>query len=200
MLDTKFSVRDMAMGALKGVAYLKGLVNSEMYKYDGNNNFSPTTSGSITALTSIAQGDGVAARTGNSLLVKSVYINFNCINNASATNGTIITSWLIMDTQQVGDTSPAFTDIFTATNVNAILSPESVGRFKILRRDNIVLSPNGVATKQFKIYKRMLHHVRFNGVNSTDIQKGGLYWVVCSNQAVNAPTVTYQFRVAYHDN
>lgn len=197
--DTGRGAYDLATKAIQGVQYIKGLVNSELYKYDVATNFSPSTAGALTNCCAIAQGDGTAARTGNSLLAKSLYIQFNIVNNGSATNGAIVSSWVIMDTQQVGDTSPSFNDIFDGQNVISQLNAATVGRFKILHHKLHYVSPN-TPTKQSKIYLKMQHHIRYNGAAGTDIQKGGIYWVVCSNQGTYVPLVTYNLRLCYHDN
>lgn len=199
ILDNKYSIRDMAKTAMTGVNYLKGLVNSEAFHFDISSNFSPSNTGSITDLCAIAQGDGPNVRTGNSLLFKSIYINFNIINNNSAASGAIIGSWIIMDTQQVADTAPTFASVFNSNNVLSVLNADTLGRYKVLDHKKIIVDPSKPTVIR-KVWVSLRHHVRYNGPNSTDIQKGGLYWIVCSNQTTYTPLVTYVARMTYHDN
>lgn len=191
----------MAASALKGVNYIKGLVNSEVYKLDTNNSFFPTTSGAVTNLFALAQGDGDSARTGNSIFVRMININYTVAYNTAATGvGQCVRGWLILDTQQASDeTTVSFTDIFNNQNVNSQLNPDTVGRYKILKKVTHYVSADKPKV-QFNIIKKMRHHVRYNGPASTDLQKGAIFWVVCSDQATNAPTVTYSNRISYHDN
>ena len=54
--------------------------------------------------------------------------------------------------------------------------------------------------KVIKYYKNIRHHVRYNGPNAQDLQKGGIYLALVSSQSTNVPAINYQIRVGYHDN
>lgn len=180
---------------------LKGLVNSEMYKLDliGNSN-TIDTAGGLTHLSSIAQGDGDGQRTGNSVFVRSINIRGVVYRNAAGASTQVVRLSVIMDTQQVGDTSPTFASIYEGTDVNSHLNSDTVGRFKVLKNLILTVDSAGQSGKAFLINLPMRHHVRWNGTASTDIQKGGLYFSIVSASATNAPTVTWDGRVSYHDN
>lgn len=189
----------LASAAWRGVRYIKGLVNSEMFNVTLNADATPSSSGSVVHLTAIAQGDGSGSRTGNSIFVRKVYGNFNVKQHATAayTSYRLI---LFMDTQQVGDTSPAVTDVLESTRVTSYLNPNTTGRFSILWDRRFTTEDNGNETRMLKFYKNMRHHVRYNGSATSDVQKGGLYLLLLSDQATNTPTVSYEIKVAYHDN
>lgn len=189
----------LAKQAMSGVRYLKGLVNSELFKYEINDTGnSIDASGTIINLNEIAQGDGDAGRTGNSILAKSLYLNFDFSKHNLATN-TYLRMLLFIDKQQISDTYPSVTDVLDTASVLAPLNNATVGRFTILRDMRVVLNDNRPGIF-FKIYKKLFNHIRFNGGLATDTQKGGVYLLFISNEATNAPTVSFRGRLCYHDN
>lgn len=195
------SVGEMAAGALRGVGYLYGLVNSELYKLDTAITGSLPDTAGVNSLVAIAQGDGVNARTGNSIFVRSINWKGQCFRTTSGNAGQTVKLALIMDTQQVGDTAPAFSDIYQSTTPYSHLNSSNVGRFKVLASKIICLSSTGELIKNFEINVPMRHHVRYNGTASTDIQKGGLYVAYVSDQVTtNYPSLQSTVRVSYHDN
>lgn len=198
--DQKYSATDAARYALSQVWRLKGLVNSEMLKQDIQYSESSTNAGVVDPLTEIAQGDSSSTRTGNSIYVRSVNVkglwNWNSAGDANQTVRCVV----IQDTQQIGDTRPAWTDVFAHATVVSHLNPNTVGRFKILYNQVFDLNTQN-PRRHFEINLAMRHHVRFNGANSTDIQRGGLYMLHLSTQAsTNYPTLYGESRVSYHDN
>lgn len=188
-----------AYSAYRGVRYLKGLVNSELFKLTLTSSITPdSATGSYVHLTYIPQGDDDNTRSGNSIFLRYIFARCTYVQNASATN-TFIRQMLICDTQQVADTAPSISGILQSVDVLAPLNADNVGRYKVLSDTLIVLNSNTPSTFR-KLKKSMRHHVRYNGTAATDIQKGGIYVFWLSNQATNTPTVNYNFRMSYHDN
>lgn len=198
-LNKRYSVGQMAQKALSGVSYLRGLVNSEtqhaILTASGNIN----SSGSITHLTGVGQGDDKNHRTGRSILARSLYMNMQIDANAAATftHARII---VFMDTQQIADTNPTITDVLNSAHYLSLLNPNSGGRFKVLKNWQITLDAstrNSITlTKYFKLY----NHVLYNGSNGADIQKNGIYVLLISNQVTNTPAMEYNFNLGFHDN
>lgn len=197
--DQKHSAKSLAIKALNNVKYIKGLVNSELYKYDGASSTAVSNTGTTIGLTSIIQGDGDNQRTGNSLLVKKIFTRLVFTQHASATD-TLYRVLFIQDNQQIADTSPTFTEILDTISCLAPLNSNTVGRFKVLKNYFFHTSTSSDTVKHVTCSIPMMHHVRFNGTGSGDIQKGGLYLMVLSDQATNTPTMFYNYRVSYHDN
>lgn len=195
----KYNAVQLASKALRGLSYVKGLVNSEMFYNTISNTDNPTPLGTIVPLTNIAIGDSNVTRTGNSLFVRSIVMNMNCSQNASALDNTFIRMILFIDTQQVSDTSPVSGDIFATTGPNALVNLDSAGRYKFLKTWEFALSTQNPA-KVIKYYKNIRHHVRYNGSAATDVQKGGIYLALVSSQSTNVPALNYHVRVGYHDN
>lgn len=180
---------------------LKGLVNSEMLKLDIlNTGTTISNAGVVTHMSAIAQGDSDSSRHGNSVYCRSLNIKGFVRINASATS-TCYRIAVIIDTQQVGDTSPTFSDIYENSDVSSHLNNATVGRYKVIYNKVYTLVPtNDSAIRYFDINLPMRHHVRFNGSASSDVQKGGIYLVRVSNEATNVPTDNFESRLSYHDN
>lgn len=199
----KYSVGQIASKALRGVNYIRGLVNSEMFKYDISSSASPSWGGTVVALTNIAQGDTDATRTGNSIYVRQLMLRTTVTYNTAAAAPIRVRLLLFIDSQQIGDFPPAGTDVLEWTGVaNAPLSPlnsDTAGRFKILRsRIMTVYADKPIALNNWLV--KLRHHVRYNGSTSSDIQKGGIYLLIVSNRNADVPNVESCIRVSYHDN
>lgn len=200
--NKKYSVGDVAMGAWKTAKYLKGLVNVEFKKYDKSGTGTINSTGAITHITDIAQGDTDQSRNGNSLLLKSINLKFQIAMNGSSA-GSIVRCLVFHDKQQVGDTSPSVSDVLDGDAVSPLLAPLNnltVGRFSILFDRMYKMGNSSDPIKIIKMYRKCLSHVRFNGTASTDIQKNGLYFLLVSNEPTNVPTVSYQSRLTFIDN
>lgn len=201
--NRKYNAMQVASAAWRGVKYIKGLVNSEMYHYTQTATSTPLATGDIIPLTNIAVGDTDVTRTGNSIFVRSITMNFNCSQHPARTDNTFVRMILFIDTQQISDTNPTLTDILASQNPNSLLKLQNSGRFKILKNWEFYINSVNNTGKVIKYYRNIKHHVRYNDVNSTDIQKGGIYLLIVSNVTPvqnQPPTLQYQIRVGYHDN
>lgn len=200
--DKKYSAQQLAVKAWKATKYLKGLVNSEMLHKDTTITMSSAQS-NITSLVAIAQGDTDAGRTGNSLLLRNIYMRGSMNINASVTGNTRITLALVKDTQQSSDATPAVGDIFqSSTDPDSLLATGTFGRFKLLWRKTYVLTPVGGGRNVVNInkYWKVYDHIRYNGAASTDIQKNGYYLVAISSENTNYPGINFNARIGYRDN
>lgn len=202
--DSKYSVRDVAEAAYKGVKYIKGLVNSEMYKLDisGATSTFYSDGSAVTHMTPVAQGDGVAARTGNSILAK--YLTIHGVATRTTSGDAVQTCRLVivMDKQNIADeTNPGYSTVFTAANPHALINADTAGRFQILYDKVFTLDTVRSLARTFKINIPLNTHVKFNGTAATDIQKNSIWLMTISTQTVsNQPVFTYQARLGYHDN
>lgn len=198
--NKKYSVAQIAKSAWKGVKYVKGLVNSEMYSYEAAAGGTVTTAGVVVPITLIAQGDGESARTGNSILAKSLLLRLTLVMDK--THDVQTTRILVIrDTQQVGDTYPTLTELLQApTNVLSPLNDTTKGRFDVLMDRYYMESNTGTQGHHCEKFFRFNSHVRWNGVANTDIQKNGLYLMLVSDAATGGENYNYYFRLNYHDN
>lgn len=198
----------MSMRAMRGINYIRGLVNSEMYKLDQQYGSTdpPTNLTEVYPLTNISIGDSSSTRTGNSIFARCLFINGTVRYPPTATAATganySVRVSIVADSQQIGDTTPAYTDIYAIANPFAPLNPNTVGRFSILYSNVFSVVKDNNDVKIVKILKNLRHHVRYNGSSSSDIQRGGLYLTFASDASVaaNSPTHYFDARTSYHDN
>lgn len=194
---------NMARAAWSGVKYLRTLINSEVHKVDnGPTSQAIGTTATIVHLTGIAQGDTASGRTGNSILMKYMSLKFFLTINASAT-ASLVRIVIFVDKQQVSDTSASTTDILQSNSTVAFLNNSQAGRFMILKDYFVALDSAGKPSRTMKWFKSFAgkdFHVKYNGAAGTDIQQNGIYILMLSSEATNTPTLTYNIRVAWHDN
>lgn len=193
--------RELALQAYKGVKYLKGLVNSEMLHTDTSLTLGSNQS-QIFSLCQIAQNDTDTGRTGNSILLRNIYIRGLLEINPTVSANSRVMIALVKDTQQIADTTPAVLDVFNTNSPESMLKLGTSGRFKVLYRKTYVLSPasGGRNAIEFTKYWKLYQHIRYNGSANTDVQKNGYYLVVISSEVVNYPSVSLTSRLGYHDN
>lgn len=173
-------------------------LNVEKKLLDTNISGTATTTGTVIPLQSMATGSTQATREGNSIKATSLYLPFNCTIGAS---NSIVRCMLVQDNQQVADTSPVLSDILQTVDVYSPLNSASLGRYKVLmddtyRLDTVANPLINVKRKYFKLQ----HHIRYNGALSTDVQKGGMYFIYLSTLASGAPTVAGYSRLRWVDN
>lgn len=193
----------MARAAAKGVYYLRGLVNSEVFKRDTPipNSLINDTTGYVLNCQPVPIGDGTGMRTGNSILVRRLLLRIR-LSKAAAPTTTYLRFYVVRDTQQVADTVPAIADLLeTPGDVDSPLSAAFAGRFKIMSSKTILLTNDKPAYHMEKVFN-MRHHIRYNGASGTDVQKGGIYLMVFADQsaAANYPSIDGHCRLSYHDN
>lgn len=189
----------LAKKAYQGYKFVRGIVNAEHLYSDVNAQVTPGTTPAISQLIAIAQGDGEAQRTGNSILAKYIDYNIRIIINASGT-ADVVRVVMFMDTQQIADTSPSWTDVFDSADPQTNLLVANLGRFSILYDKLVPLTINGREAVVLRGKVPLNHHVRYNGTASTDIQRGGLFFGVVGLDNTNKAQITSRVRLAYYDN
>lgn len=198
----KYSAAQLAVKAVRGVNYLRGLVNAELHKHDFGNITTVNWSGTVIPLFGIPIGDLDSERTGNSIFVRYINTTGSIVKNASA-DFTTVTIKMFIDKQQIGDTQPSSSDILETTgnaySPFAKLNTETVGRFSIIHSRTYNLNSDRPSCL-FSIRKTLRHHVRYNGATGGDIQKGGIYLMIITDQQSTLPTITHDTRVSYYDN
>lgn len=193
-----------AMLAYRMATRLRRLVNVEIKKFDqtiavGTN---VTSSGVCYSCCDIAQGDTDQTRDGNSIKPLGIKFQVRLTNNATAVN-TSVRVMVIKDLQQVADTAPTVSEVLDTSIVGAYAAPlnnNTVGRFKVL--SDKLISLNTVSKPQMDLmwYQKLYGHIRYNGTSAADIQKGGIYLLIVSDQATNYPTFGFNTRLFYADN
>lgn len=153
-----------------------------------------TSTGSVTHLSSVAQGDGSQERIGLAISPTSVELRLNFSKHASATATTI----RLVIYQYVLGASTAITDYFSSpavTNFKANLRQYDT---RTLKDMTINLNTDRPEVTRF-IRVRMRGIIGYDGSAGADSQKNGLYLIMLSDEATNTPTVTGQARLFYKD-
>jgi hypothetical protein len=196
--------RALALQAYQGVKYLKGLVNSEMLHVvqSGSAALDQGASATVLHLTSIAQGDTVSGRTGNSVLLKGIQCRFEFVNSATSTPATLYRVMIVQDTQTTPDgTSLTTSDVLESNSTLAFMNLSTSGRYKILKNWYFTTDAVSRYSRSLTYYKPMHQHIRWNGTAAGDIQKNGIYLIAFSDQSTTSrPTMYYNIKLNYHDN
>lgn len=200
----KYSAMEIASKALKMAKYMKGMINCEKHYFDNTISSTPSYTGLVYPLLDNAQGDDSYNRSGNSLLLRSIYLKLNVSGNVvnSQTNIRII---LFQDLENTG-TAPNMADLLTsASNASSYLSALNVDhtpRYKILYDKTLTqVTANNLSTilsKYIKIYT----HIKYTGPAIADYYKNMVFMGLISDRAPasNLPTINGNVRLGYYDN
>lgn len=154
----------------------------------------PVSTGSVGALTLVAQGVTVAGRIGNFIRVH--HIEYHASITGYVTSVTIDSAYrvyIVQDTTQVGDTAPALADLVDQPSqpIVQLRNVNQMRRFRVLYDSGpqLIGVPGAVGSLTTSEAKFQIHvrkdnlniEVAYNGVASTDIQKNGIYVMVSTN-------------------
>lgn len=192
------SPAELAKTALRGVKYLKTLVNAEKKFHDVATALTISTTASASNLNGIAQGDTQSNRDGISILQNNLQVK-GTITKHSSSSSSFVRVVVLRDNQQVGDTNVAWTNIFTGETMDSYLRTTTLGRYQIMM-DRVIQLTSDKPSVYIKKYFKLDKHARYNGTAATDIQKNGLYLLLLSDESTNLPTSNLCSRLAYYDN
>lgn len=201
--------------AMKDIAMLKSVVNVERKFVDSTVLYSDGATeldwnGAILLTTGVGQGAAENQRNGNSIKATGIDTMIDMRGTTSAANGvTKLRCILFIDTENQ-DTNPAVTDVLESTYVGTSTVCSSMKndltrkRFRILHDRTYTLDQNNVLARTIRVYKKLHHHIKYSGANSTDQREGQVYWLFISDQdpasAGSTPTVRPVSRFRYIDN
>lgn len=190
----------LAQAAVKGVAFIKGIINSELHKTDVLTTAAISTTPLITLVNSISQGDDVADRQGNSILCKTIEIDYLHQQNLSATISDMRIVF-VMDTANQGVT-PAWTDVFTsATNgTQSLRNVDNVKRFKILSDRHYKFSSSGVRSYSGKFFLKINKHLYYSSGTNTAVLQNAIYRMAYATEPTNTVGDASSFRTSFYDN
>jgi len=202
--NKRYTAGDLAVKALRGVQYMRTLVNSEMKQYEltSSGNYIDHT-GTIIHLSNILQGDTTSTRDGRSVLLN--YINMRGVISRIESN-TILRMIVFQDTQQNGiipSTDQVLSTVGDGFAPFSGLEPSFAGRFKILSSNTISLNEQN-PLPLFKVFKKYNTHIKWQtSADGGNPMKGHLYMLLISNaatSATNRPLVDFRSKLGYRDN
>ena len=157
------------------------------------------TTGLLTLLNGIAEGDDNTDRSGKKVVMKSVQVHgMLAYGAAGSREGRALLIW---DNAPNG-VLPAITDILTVSTSNGFPNINNVGRFSILKDvhpDPALGVAQGTTTQMpIEFYKKLNDATRFLGTGATiaSIQNGALYLLLLGADSSNA-TVDIRTRVRF---
>lgn len=173
--------------------------------------YAADSTGTITLLNGIAEGDDNTQRNGRKAKMLSCQINGSGQNVAGNTVPQKIRFLLVWDNAPNG-AAPTISQILTTVNSESFPLVDNEDRFTILRDMKIVLGPNVTTATQTYIdmsiapldfYRKINSDTKFNGTGATiaSIQNGALWGVTVGNNVagVNAANFQYTSRVRFTD-
>lgn len=192
----------MAKMAYNGVRYLKGLVNVEKHALYSNGVVNPdSSSGILSCLNLIAQGDGEGARTGDSIMMKQLHVNFQFTINSSASNTRVRA--IIFNYKQPQGATPVNTFVLQSATINALYNHDNAGLYTILYDRSVNLSNTGLQETTRMVTRKFYQlHEAFDGTSASvaDIQRNALWLLLMSDEATNTPSVSWRSQLMYVDN
>lgn len=198
------AVKRQVVKALKSLSELK-YTDTSMQHTSGS-------TATIAHLSGVAAGDTNIARSGRKIFLKSLQWRGGFLTDNDNFFGDLVRILIFKDLRQVGDTTPAATDVLESSSVYAFVNKNNAGRFMVLRDYLFNLAPagsNGAGgtygqSANFipvKGYRKLKSSCMYNGDAATDIEKGGIYClVVCDHNTAGALTAgNLNFRLRWSD-
>lgn len=188
---------------IKTVQQIKGLVNSEYKHLEYTPTLTPTTSGTMTQITQIAQGDQANQREGRSVLLKSLLIRGTITQDVNDTSTYNMIRMIIFQTKNDND-APTVAKLLdgSATYLDP-LNLDYSHNVRILNDKVFRLYPKWSGDHQqifFKRYFKLNTHCQYDGTGSTQVKAGNLWVALVSDVASYGPSVLLNMRMRYTDN
>lgn len=185
------------------------MINSEVKFYDvQGTNVSFSSTGTVLQLCNPSTGDGDNARDGSSIKPARLTLRMNWSSNTTDTTPQRVRLVLFRGKMEKSSTPTISTILQDTSQYDAIVSPKNWDtkfETKILYDRSFSLTPDAGADQQYKLIrlnKKLFGHIKFatDDTAGTDIENGGLYMLVVSDEVTNPPTCTYYSRCTYYDN
>jgi len=198
----------MATGRTAGraLSMFKGgvaLLNAEVKHSDVALSGAVSSTGVVTLLSGIAQGDGTSSRDGNSVKLKGGDLRYYFTQNGSASR-TAIRVLVVVDTRNQG-ANPSISDILTSATVVAPpnLTAEP-GRYVILSDEVFWLfsGERTAASRHIALQALMDMHLLFSGTSAdvSSVSGPSVFLVTLSSETTNTPSISGNSRLLYLDN
>ena len=187
----------LAKKAASGV--VKYYLNPEYKFLEAINTITPVTTGKIQPLSIIPQGDQNTQRSGNEIKVTSLLMRAT-MSKATAATSTKIRLIIFSDVSSNG-ALPALADVLQTANQDSPINRVNGTRFTVLC-DKSYIVDGSTPKKQLYIYKKLQHHIHYLTTDNTNasLGQGQIYLAAITDEATNAPTISYNSRMRFLDN
>ena len=160
-----------------------------------------SNTGTVSSITSIAEGDDFTNRNGRSIKLLSVQIRGAVINQDTTNgDGSFIRMMIVRD-NSFGSAAPAVSDVLQSGVSYGLRAqePEKKAKYTVLWDKLSHVDVNSRNQFTFSGFKKLNTKMIFDGTASTTGNKGGLYLLLVSNRAASGPNVSTQVRVRFAD-
>lgn len=161
------------------------------------------TSENIQQLTQITQGDGTDNRTGNKIVLKSIYLKGFASPNGLDTSFDGREMRLIVVRWNEDTDLTAMNQIYDSADITAKVSMQNENKFKILYDKVIQLrskeSTDMVYRRAVKFYRKECYPVLYQDSTATSAYRGRIYVIAISNLGTNEPKLHLEARVKWVD-
>lgn len=186
---------DMALAKLRD---LTGSLNVE-YKYVNTSASSqPTTTGAITFLSGIAEGNSNVTRDGEQVKITSIHWKAVMTQHASASL-TFARVIIFIDNSQDG-TPPTVANLLTTDSATGHRNIAFKNRFAVLY--DKVISMGDKTVRNFEFFKKLNMKATYSSSLATNAAATGnhLFIYLYSSEPTNYPTLYWDVRLRYVDN
>lgn len=193
-----------AKGLQRAYVKEKGYVDTAFATYACN------TTGSVTLLNVVAQGAAVTQRVGKKIAMKGLQCR-GYVQCGSAGDTANAAYMIVYDKRPTG-ANPTIADILVSATSNAMNNDANAGRFRILKREDVVITGNDAASANVTDTSRVLATwwldlksapVTFKAAGTGaigDIEEGALYLVTIGDETTTAaPDLKVGFRLRFLD-
>lgn len=195
----------LASKALSVASKVARLVNAE-YKFTTSTlSATSTYGGTITNLTTIAQGATEQTRNGTSIKLLNFKLRGTLQPNPS---GSLVQTFRIILFRGKTENGSSFSTSDILQNTGSAFVTESfknwdeMTRTKILfdKKYTITFDGDGSSTvRDIRINKKLFGHVKYSSGSST-VESGGLYLLILGDAAVNGANYAMTYRLTFTDN
>ncbi len=197
--DAKLTAKKLALRNSQKIRNIQRGSLHELKTHDVSMAGTISTSGAITLLSGIGQGDTSLSRDGLQVQPRNLQFKIRLVMSATAT-ATQVRFLIFKDTENLG-TLPLIGDLLEADTTMDFTEHDTRPRFKIMRDINFNLSINGDRITFLKGFIKLKGKCWFEGTDATQasVGKNSLYVYLVSNEATNTPTHTCRFRMRFND-
>jgi len=191
---------DLAISTAKGLQAIRKLINIETKVLDTVNGATIPNTGTVSTVSSIAQGLDYTNRVGDSIKIQYMEFKFRWTIGASATNS-FVRVMVVRDLDGYGST-PALTDILATANVLSPINYLHKDRFSVLFDEVEVLTSANNTSSVGAYLTPHAGHIKYLGTSSSTASngKGSVYMVFLGSEATNVPRVDFYSRIAFTDD
>lgn len=165
-----------------------------------------STSGVVVHITAISQSTTATQRIGEDITVKKISVKGKLeqmLSTGTTSTPVYYRFFLVRDKQQINDTVPANTDIWSNSDPTLALPNISFeDRFSFLWVSPLICNNSVLTGNQMGVCNHQWSgniKVGYNGVNTSDIQKNGIYFGILTSDTGSTCDFTGEARVSFVD-